>query len=129
MGTPTEAELARARALVAAKSDAEVLALCGNWRPLRVPPLAEFVRHTLIVEKESGKLIPFELWPAQSNANANAKGASQLPSTSLSIERSPAFALRKGTERVMRSTTAAKASDGTIVSVVNGATLCFLWWL
>ena len=62
---PTADHRARARALVAALADdAEVLALVGNWRPVKVPPLAEFVRHCLIVEKETGKLIPFDLWPA-----------------------------------------------------------------
>jgi hypothetical protein len=59
---------ARARALVAGRSDAEVVALAGNWRPLTAPPLAEFVRHCLIVEKETGNLIPFALWPAQEEA-------------------------------------------------------------
>ena len=67
---PTAEHLARARALVQNRSDAEVIALVGNWRPVKVPPLAEFVRHCLIVEKESGALIPFEPWPAQEEALA-----------------------------------------------------------
>ena len=50
------------------KSKAEVIALVGNWRPVRVPPLVEFVRHCLIVDKASGELIPFEPWPAQEEA-------------------------------------------------------------
>ena len=45
-----------------------MIALTGNWRPLRIPPRIEFVHHTLIVEKESGRLIPFDLWPAQEKA-------------------------------------------------------------
>jgi hypothetical protein len=44
--------------------------LGGNWRPLLVPPLAEFVAQTLIVEKETGALIPFALWPEQERALA-----------------------------------------------------------
>ena len=51
-----------------AKSKAEVIALVGNWRPVKAPPLVEFVRHCLIVEKASGELIPFEPWPAQEEA-------------------------------------------------------------
>ena len=35
---------------------------------VKAPPLAEFVRHYLIVEKETGELIPFDLWPAQEEA-------------------------------------------------------------
>jgi hypothetical protein len=46
-------------------SDAEAIALAGNWRPLKPPPLLDFVQHCLIVDKQSGKLIPFELWPLQ----------------------------------------------------------------
>ena len=65
---PTAAQRARAQALVRRRSDAEVLALAGNWRPVKVPPLAEFVRHCLIVEKETGDLIPFDLWPDQAEA-------------------------------------------------------------
>jgi hypothetical protein len=65
---PTTEELRRAAALVAGRSDAEVVALVGNWRPLRPPPLVEFVRHCLIVDKETGQLIPFALWPAQEEA-------------------------------------------------------------
>jgi hypothetical protein len=65
---PTAAQRAQAKALVAARSDAEVVALVGNWRPPKPPPLIEFVRHTLIVAKESGELIPFALWPAQEEA-------------------------------------------------------------
>ena len=34
MTTPTAKHFARAQALVAAKTDAEVVALVGNWRPL-----------------------------------------------------------------------------------------------
>ena len=37
---------------------------------VKAPPLLEFVRHCLIVEKETGRLIPFELWPAQEEALA-----------------------------------------------------------
>jgi hypothetical protein len=61
---------ARAKAIVAARSDAEVIALVGNWRPVKPPPLEEFVRSCLIVEKETGRLIPFDLWPAQAEALA-----------------------------------------------------------
>ena len=68
MKTPTPEQIARAKALVEGKSKAEVIALVGNWRPLKVPPLVEFVRHCLIVEKASGELIPFDLWPAQEEA-------------------------------------------------------------
>lgn len=32
------------------------------------PSLADFVRHCLIVEKETGTLIPFDLWPEQEHA-------------------------------------------------------------
>ncbi len=32
------------------------------------PPLTEFVGHCLIVEKETGDLIPFKLWPEQQSA-------------------------------------------------------------
>lgn len=42
--------------------------LSGNWRPFIPPPLSEFVAHTLIVEKETGKLIRFKLWDAQEAA-------------------------------------------------------------
>ena len=59
---------ARARALAGRLSDEQVLALVGNWRPLKAPPLPEFVRHCLIVDKASGQLIPFEPWPAQEEA-------------------------------------------------------------
>ncbi len=75
---PTAEQRARARALVRRRGDAEVVALVGNWRPVRVPPLAEFVRHTLIVEKETGKLIPFALWPAQEEALAVIEQAEKL---------------------------------------------------
>ena len=51
-------------------SPAEAIALVGNWRPLRPPPLLEFVQHCLIVAKESGLLIPFLLWPLQEEALA-----------------------------------------------------------
>jgi hypothetical protein len=67
---PTAEHLARARAVARHLSDEQVVALVGNWRPLKVPPLPEFVRHCLIVEKESGNLIPFEPWPAQEEALA-----------------------------------------------------------
>ena len=60
--------LARARAVAKRLSDDQVMALVGNWRPVKVPPLVEFVRHCLIVDKESGDLIPFDLWPAQQEA-------------------------------------------------------------
>jgi hypothetical protein len=49
-------------------SDDQVIALVGNWRPVKVPPLVEFVRHCLIVDKASGDLIAFEPWPAQQEA-------------------------------------------------------------
>jgi hypothetical protein len=65
---PNSRDRARARRLLAGRSDAEIIALAGNWRPLKTPPLDEFVRHCLIVEKESGSLIPFDLWPAQEEA-------------------------------------------------------------
>ncbi len=68
MKTPTPNQHARARALVSKLNDAEVIALTGNWRPLKPPPLLEFVRRCLIVAKETGTLIPFELWPAQQEA-------------------------------------------------------------
>ena len=61
---------ARARAVAARLSDEQVIALVGNWRPVKAPPLVEFVRHCLIVEKETGGLIPFEPWPAQEGALA-----------------------------------------------------------
>ena len=67
---PTADHHARARAVAARLTDEQVVALVGNWRPVKAPPLAEFVRHCLIVEKESGKLIPFEPWPAQEEALA-----------------------------------------------------------
>ena len=35
------------------------------------PPLADFVSHCLIVEKETGSLIPFSLWPEQERALAD----------------------------------------------------------
>ena len=60
MKTPTAKQRARDRALLDKLSDAEAIALAGNWRPLRPPPLHEFVRHCLIVDKQTGKLIPFE---------------------------------------------------------------------
>ena len=75
---PTAAQLARARALVARRSDADVLALAGNWRPVKTPPLAEFVRHCLIVDKTSGQLIPFEPWPAQEEALKTIERADKL---------------------------------------------------
>jgi hypothetical protein len=56
--------------VVAGRPDDEVTALVGNFLPLKPPPLSEFVRHCLIVEKESGALIPFDLWPAQEEALA-----------------------------------------------------------
>ena len=67
MKTPTAQQHAHAhaRALVDRLSDAEAIALAGNWRPLKPPPLLDFVQHCLIVDKQSGKLIPFELWPLQ----------------------------------------------------------------
>ena len=65
---PKADHLSRARAIRKRLSDEQVLALVGNWRPLKAPPLPEFVRHCLIVEKRSGQLIPFELWPAQEEA-------------------------------------------------------------
>jgi hypothetical protein len=68
MKTPTPEQTARARAIVARKSRAEIVALAGNWRPLKAPPLLEFVQACLIVDKESGSLIPFRLWPAQQKA-------------------------------------------------------------
>ena len=61
---------ARARAVARRLSDEQVLALVGNWRPVKPPPLVEFVRHCLIVDKASGALIPFEPWPAQQEALA-----------------------------------------------------------
>ena len=61
---------ARARAVTTRLTDEQVIALIGNWRPVKTPPLSEFVRHCLIVEKESGELIPFALWPAQEEALA-----------------------------------------------------------
>ena len=61
---------ARAGAVTGRLSDEEVLALVGNWRPVKVPSLVEFVRHCLIVDKASGQLIPFEPWPAQEEALA-----------------------------------------------------------
>lgn len=67
MATPTAEDRAAAKALLAKRSEAEIRALYVNWRP-NTPPLSEFVRHLLIVEKESGKLIPFDLWPAQEKA-------------------------------------------------------------
>ena len=75
---PTAAQRAQAKALVAARSDAEVVALVGNWRPVKPPPLTEFVRHCLITQKESGELIPFELWPAQEEALEVIEGADKL---------------------------------------------------
>ena len=39
-----------------------------NDARVKVPPLAEFVSTCLIVEKETGKLIPFALWPEQAVA-------------------------------------------------------------
>ena len=66
--TATREQRALARRLVARLSDRAVVALAGDWRPLKPPPLAEFVRHCLIVEKETGKLIPFDLWPQQEQA-------------------------------------------------------------
>ena len=65
---PTADHLTRARALTKCLSDEQVVALAGNWRPLRPPPLDEFVRHCLIVDKQTGSLIPFELWPLQEQA-------------------------------------------------------------
>ncbi len=67
---PTAEHLARARAVAGRLSDEQVIALVGNWRPVKTPPLAEFVRHCLIVQKETGRLIPFDLWPAQEEALA-----------------------------------------------------------
>jgi hypothetical protein len=64
----SDAKRARAKATVARLTDEQVIALNGNWRPLKPPPLPEFVRHCLIVAKESGSLIPFDLWPAQAEA-------------------------------------------------------------
>ena len=60
--------LARARTVAGRLTDEQVLALVGNWRPLKPPPLPEFVRHCLIVDKASGRLICFEPWPAQEEA-------------------------------------------------------------
>ena len=68
MNTPTPEQVARARAIVTRRSKAEIIALAGNWRPLKAPPLPEFVRHCLIVDKASGQLICFEPWPAQEEA-------------------------------------------------------------
>ena len=65
---PTAKQRAIAAAIVARRSDAEVIALVGNWRPFKPPPLLEFVAHCLIVEKESGALIPFVPWPDQEEA-------------------------------------------------------------
>jgi hypothetical protein len=65
---PRADHLARARAVAGRLSDEQVLALVGNWRPVKPPPLVEFVRHCLIVDKASGELIPFEPWPAQEEA-------------------------------------------------------------
>jgi hypothetical protein len=65
---PRVDHLARARALAGRLSDEQVVALVGNWRPVKPPPLVEFVRHCLIVDKTSGELIPFEPWPAQEEA-------------------------------------------------------------
>ena len=65
---PRADHLARARALAGRLSDEQVLALSGNWRPVKAPALVEFVRHCLIVDKTSGGLIPFEPWPAQEEA-------------------------------------------------------------
>ena len=65
---PTDAQRAKAKLIVARFSDTEAVALQGNWRPLKPPPLLEFVRHTLIVDKQTGDLIPFDLWPAQEEA-------------------------------------------------------------
>ena len=59
-------------------SDDQVIALVGNWRPLKPPPLLEFVRHCLIVQKESGALIPFEPWPAQEEALKVIEAAEKL---------------------------------------------------
>jgi hypothetical protein len=78
MATSSSEKVAKVTAVVTAKSDAEVLSLLGNWRPLKVPPLSEFVRHTLIVEKESGALIPFEPWPAQEEALRLIESADKL---------------------------------------------------
>ena len=75
---PTADHHARARAVAARLTDEQVVALVGNWRPVKVPPLPEFVRHCLIVEKESGKLIPFEPWPAQEEALAVIEAAEKL---------------------------------------------------
>ena len=55
---PTAAQRAQAKALVAARSDAEVVALVGNWRPVKPPPLIEFVRHCLIVAKGDRRADP-----------------------------------------------------------------------
>ena len=41
---PTDAQRAKAKLIVAKRSNAEAIALQGNWRPVKVPPLLEFVR-------------------------------------------------------------------------------------
>jgi hypothetical protein len=69
---------ARARAVAGRLSDEQVIALVGNWRPVKPPPLAEFVRHCLIVDKTSGQLIPFEPWPAQEEALAVIEATDKL---------------------------------------------------
>ena len=69
MKTPTAEQIARAEALVKAKTKAEVIALAGNWRPLKAATAAGVRQRTrLIVDKETGELIPFDLWPAQEEA-------------------------------------------------------------
>ena len=65
---PTEAQRAKAKLIVARFSDTEAIALQANWRPPKAPPLLEFVRHCLIVDKATGDLIPFDVWPAQEEA-------------------------------------------------------------
>jgi hypothetical protein len=51
----------RARAVTRRLSDDQVIALVGDWRPVKPPPPLEFVRQTLIVAKETGELIPFDV--------------------------------------------------------------------
>ena len=42
--------------------------LGGNWKPKRPPTVQEYIAACLIVDKQTGDLIPFKLWDAQAEA-------------------------------------------------------------